>query len=181
MIRRVKDEDAKRLVDIYNYYIRETEITLELKELTVNEYLDRIHQVTAFYPWIVFEEKGEVLGFAYLDKFNTRKAYATTADLSIYVDHKAKRAGIGKRMYEEIEKLGLSLGLCKIISLVTSSNRASIQFHKAMGFSKLCLIKNAAYKHGKWVGVSFMEKNIQTISSPSLNKDEPSYREKVEK
>jgi L-amino acid N-acyltransferase YncA len=48
-----------------------------------------------------------------------------------------------------------------------------------MGFTKLCLIKNVAYKIGKWVGVSFMEKNIQTISTPSLNKDEPSYREKA--
>ena len=180
MIRRVRDEDAKRLVEIYNYYIRETEITLELKELTASEYLDRIHQVTSFYPWIVFEEKGEVLGFAYLDKFNTRKAYATTADLSIYVDHKSKHMGIGKKLYNEIEKLGLSLGLCKIISLVTSSNRSSISFHKAMGFTKLCLIKNAAYKHGKWVGVAFLEKNIQTIVTPSLNKDEPSYRKKVE-
>ena len=86
MIRRVKDEDAKRLVEIYNYYIRETEITLELSELTEGEYLDRIHQVTAFYPWLVYEEDGKILGFAYLDKFNTRKAYLSTADLSIYVD-----------------------------------------------------------------------------------------------
>lgn len=178
MIRRVKDEDAKRLVEIYNYYIRETEITLELKELEVHEYLDRIHQVISFYPWLVYEEDGKILGFAYLDKFNTRKAYATTADLSIYVDYKAKGKGIGKMLYEEIEKLGLSLGLCKIISLVTSSNRTSLLFHKAMGFSKLCLIKNAAYKHGKWVGVSFLEKNIQAIVVPSLNKDEPSYRQK---
>ena len=178
MIRRVKDEDAKRLVEIYNYYIRETEITLELKELEDKEYLDRIRQITAFYPWLVYEEEGNILGFAYLDKFNTRKAYATTADLSIYVDHKAKGKGIGRMLYEEIEKLGLSLGLCKIISLVTSSNRTSIAFHKAMGFNKLCLIKNAAYKHGKWVGVSFLEKNIQTIVVPSLNKDEPSYRQK---
>ena len=71
-------------------------------------------------------------------------------------------------------------GLCKIISLVTTSNRSSISFHKAMGFTKLCLIKNAAYKHGKWVGVTFLEKNVQSIVVPSLNKDEPSYRNKVE-
>lgn len=180
MIRRVKNEDAKRLVEIYNYYIRETEATLELKELTEQEYLERIHQVTSFYPWLVYEEKGVIYGFAYLDKFNTRKAYATTADLSIYVDHTLKRKGIGKRLYQEIEKLGLSLGLCKIISLVTTSNRTSISFHKAMGFTKLCLIKNAAYKHGKWVGVTFLEKNVQSIVTPSLNKDEPSYRNKVE-
>jgi phosphinothricin acetyltransferase len=116
MIRRVKDEDAKELVETYNYYIRETAITLELKELTKEEYLDRIHQVTSFFPWLVYEEQGVVLGFAYLDKFNTRKAYATTADLSIYVSCDSKGKGIGKRLFNEIEKLGLSLGLCKIIS-----------------------------------------------------------------
>ena len=48
-----------------------------------------------------------------------------------------------------------------------------------MGFKKLTDIKNAAYKHGKWVGVTFFEKNIQTIVEPTLNKDEPSYRELV--
>ena len=94
MIRRVKDEDAKRLVEIYNYYIRETEITLELKELTLNEYLDRIHQITAFYPWLVYEKDNEIVGFAYLDKFNPRKGYLTTADLSIYVDYRFFRMGI---------------------------------------------------------------------------------------
>jgi phosphinothricin acetyltransferase len=179
MIRRVRDEDAKRLVEIYNYYIKETEITLELSELTEAQYLDRIHQITSFYPWLVYEEEGKILGFAYLDKFNTRKAYATTADLSIYVDCKCKRKGIGKGLYKALEELGLSLGLCKIISLITTGNRASSGFHKAMGFKKLTAIKNVAYKHGKWVGVTFMEKSIQTIVEPTLNKDEPSYRESV--
>lgn len=180
MIRRVKDEDAKKLVEIYNYYIRETETTLELKELTKEEYLDRMHAITGFYPWLVYEDdKGEILGFAYLDRFNTRKAYATTADLSIYVVKASERKGIGKELYKEIERLGLSLGLCKIISLVTSSNKPSIKFHQSMGFKKLTDIKNAAYKHGKWVGVTFFEKNIQTIVEPTLNKDEPSYREPV--
>ena len=176
MIRRVKDEDAKRLVEIYNYYIRETEITLELSELTEAEYLDRIHQVTAFYPWLVYEEDGKILGFAYLDKFNARKAYLATADLSIYVDNKAMRKGIGKALYQEIEKLGLSLGMCKIISLINTGNKRSVSFHKKMGFKKLTVIKNVAYKHGKWVDVTFMEKTIQNIISNDLNKDEPAYR-----
>lgn len=178
MIRRVKDEDAKELVKLYNYYIRETEITLELAELKEEEYLDRIHAVTGFYPWLVYvdDKNDEILGFAYLDRFNTRKAYATTADLSIYVKHGSNREGIGSELYKEIETLGLSLGLCKIISLVTSSNKASLKFHSSMGFKKLTDIKNAAYKHGKWVGVTFLEKNIQTIVEPTLNKDEPSYR-----
>lgn len=171
MIRRVKDEDAKELAEIYNYYIRKTEISLELKEVSVSEYLDRIHRVTSFYPWLVYEEDGEILGFAYLDKFNTREAYATTADLSIYVNHKKKHKGIGKALYSEIEKLGLSLGICKIISLITSTNRTSISFHKKMGFSKLCVIKDVAYKHGKWVGVSFLEKTIQAIYVPDFNKN----------
>lgn len=178
MIRRVKDEDAQRLVDIYNYYLRETAITLELKELTKEEYLDRIHQITAFYPWLVYEKDGMVVGFAYLDKFNPRKGYLTTADLSIYIDKDYLRMGIGKELYLELEKLGLSLGICKIISLINADNKKSLSFHKNMGFKKSATIKNIAYKHGKWVGLTIMEKNIQAIVFPELNKDEPSYRQK---
>lgn len=178
MIRRVKDEDAKRLVEIYNYYIRETEITLELKELSLNEYLDRIHQITAFYPWLVYEKDNEIVGFAYLDKFNPRKGYLTTADLSIYVDYRFLRLGIGEELYNELEKLGLSLGICKIISLINADNKKSVSFHKHIGFKKSATIKNIAYKHGKWVGLTIMEKSIQAIVFPELNKDEPSYRNK---
>ena len=178
MIRRVKDEDAKELVEIYNYYIKNTNITLELRELTEKEYLERIHQVTAFYPWLVYEEEGKIIGFAYLDKFNSRKAYLTTADLSIYVSYDSIRKGIGLELYKEIEKLGLSLGICKIISIITKENNRSILFHNRLGFKEICNIDHVAFKFGKWVSVTFMEKNIQTLIMDNLNKDEPTYRKK---
>ena len=53
--------------------------------------------------------------------------------------------------------------ILKIVSIITTSNKESLSFHKKLGFNTLANIKNVAYKHGKWLDVTFMDKDIQTI------------------
>lgn len=66
MIREVKLSDAKAIVNIYNYYILNTNITFEEKQLTVDDMEERIIEKTAKHPWIVYEMNGQVIGYAYL-------------------------------------------------------------------------------------------------------------------
>ncbi len=160
MIRSVEEKDIEALSALYNYYIENTVFTLELEPLSKEAFGERVRGIAARFPYLVFEEKGQILGYAYLNEFNPRGGYRFTADLSLYVAPLARKKGIGRQLYEEIETMAKNMGLCNIISLITSENEASLAFHDRMGFERVAKIEDIAYKFGKWVGLCYCIKRI---------------------
>ena len=76
--------DSGAIVEIYNHYIRHTVVTFEELELTTAQMLERINAVTfASLPWLVAEISGQVAGYAYASKFNSRSAYRFTVEATI--------------------------------------------------------------------------------------------------
>ena len=99
MIRLIKKSDYNKCCDIYNYYVINTSISFDLKPLSYIEYENKINRIIEKYPFLVDEVNGEILGFAYLDEFNSRGAYFTTADLTIYLNSNFIHNGIGSKLY----------------------------------------------------------------------------------
>lgn len=166
MIRLIEDKDLRECLDIFNYYVLNTDYSFETDKLTEEKYLERIHNITKTYPWIVYEEDGQILGFAYLADFNYRKAYQYTADLTIYLHHEHLGRGIGRRLYDCIEDLARKMGICTIISLITANNKGSLKFHERIGFSYLCTIENVAYKFNKWCHLTYYSK-VLSLEEPN--------------
>ena len=108
IIRNIKKEDIRRCVEIYNYYIINSTATFEEQPLTEAQFAERVKRISADYPYLVAEEDGKVVGYAYLDKYNERSAYRFTADLSIYLDNSCVSHGVGSRLLAEIEKAAFS-------------------------------------------------------------------------
>ena len=106
MIRFVEPRDYEACLNIYNYYILNTSISFEIKCLTLDEYTNKINKIIEKYPFLVYEENNEILGFAYLDEFNFREAYKTTADLTIYLKPNSIKKGIGSMLYKILEEIG---------------------------------------------------------------------------
>ena len=79
IIRNIKKEDIRRCVEIYNYYIINSTATFEEQPLTEAQFAERVKRISADYPYLVAEEDGKVVGYAYLDKYNERSAYRFTA------------------------------------------------------------------------------------------------------
>ena len=77
--------DAAAITEIYNHYIRETVITFELTEITSSEMESRMEQTMKTYPWLVIKVDGKLLGYAYATAWRERKAYAATAETTIYM------------------------------------------------------------------------------------------------
>ena len=102
MIRMAAISDAGRFAEIYDPYIEKTSVTFEETPLTKEDFEQRIETIMQKYPWIVYEEEGKVLGYAYLSAFNPRSAYDWTADLAIYVDMDAHGKGIGTTLMQKI-------------------------------------------------------------------------------
>ena len=48
------------------------------------------------YPYLVAEEDGKIVGYAYVSPFKERAAYDWSVETSIYVDMIQKRKGMGR-------------------------------------------------------------------------------------
>lgn len=161
MIRKVEIKDAKQIVDIYNYYILNTVITFEEEELTVAEMEKRIEEKTRTNPWIVYEEEGHILGYAYLGTFRERSAFRFTKESSIYLDKDASGKGIGSKLYKKLIKLAKEYNINVIVGVITLPNEASIAIHQNFGFERVGSIKEVGFKQNKWWDVDFWQKKVE--------------------
>lgn len=160
MLRAVTITDAKQIKDIYNYYIEFTDITFEEEKLTTCDMEKRITDVTALYPWIVYEENGEVVGYAYATRWKGRKAYDFSVESSVYIKHSTGGRGVGTKLYEELIKELKTLKVHAVIGGVALPNEPSTRLHEKLGFNKVAQFPEVGYKFGKWIDVGYWQLNI---------------------
>jgi len=160
MIRPIEKNDIASCLAIYNQYIEKSTVTFETERLNLQQFTARVDAVTERYPWIVLEEEGEVLGYAYLDSFNPRAAYQWVCDLSIYLDPSSRGKGLGSMLMDAILRLARRDGYLRMTSIITSDNVASRRFHDKYGFRKIAEFPNIGYKNHMWLGVAYYIKDL---------------------
>lgn len=156
-IRHATSEDAEQIAEVYNYYITSTHHTFETEPLEAQAMVERIAAVTADYPFLVAEEDGKVLGYAFAARFKLREAYEHSAEVSIYVRNEAKQKGIGTRLYDRLFKELEDTLTHAIIAGIALPNDASISFHEKLGFRKVAHFREVGYKLGRWIDVGYWE------------------------
>ena len=108
-IRPIEDRDIAACLAIYNYYIEHTTITFEEEPLSLAAFSERVRRICADYPYLIAEESGEVVGYAYLDAYNERSAYRYTADLSIYLARDSLGRGAGASLLAAMVVLAIMI------------------------------------------------------------------------
>ena len=161
MIRSVRISDAKDIVDIYNYYILNTNITFEEEEVTIKDMEDRIREKIKSNPWIVYEEDNKVIGYAYLSQWHNRSAYKFSKESSIYLDVNSKGKKIGIKLYEELLRLAKEYNVHTIVAGITIPNDASIGIHEKLGFEKIAEFKEIGFKDNQWLNVGYWQKVLR--------------------
>ena len=162
LIRLAAASDAAALAAIYAHHVLHGFGTFEEVPPTPEEIEARRRAVTAHgLPYLVAEETGRVLGYAYAAPFRPRAAYRYTVEDSVYVAPDAQGRGVGKavlaRVLDECEALGLRQAIAVIGD---SANAASIALHDALGFAHLGVARSVGFKHGRWVDVVWMQKSL---------------------
>lgn len=159
--------DAERLLDIYSYYVRKTAITFEWEVPSIDEFRGRIQHTLERYPYIVAEDNGMILGYAYAGPFVGRKAYDWSVETTIYLDHDVRHQGIGKNLYLKLEdtlkqmnvlNLNACIGYPKENDEYLTDNSA--RFHEHMGYALAGRFHDSGYKFGRWYDMIWMEKMI---------------------
>jgi phosphinothricin acetyltransferase len=157
IIRTVTPEDASQICDIYNYYIENTCITFEEEPVLVDEMQLRINDTLHEYAWIVYEEEGKILGYAYFSKWKVRTAYRYCAESTVYLRYNCMGKGIGTILYTRIIDMARKKKLHSLLGGITIPNEPSIKLHEKLGFEKVAQLREVGFKHNKWLDVGYWE------------------------
>ena len=160
-------QDAKALLEIYAHYVENTAITFEYVVPTIQEFEQRMQRILSKYPYIVAERNGEIIGYACAGTFKERVAYDWAVETTVYVRDGRQRTGVGKELYEALEKLLAlqniqNLNACIAYSEVEDQylTHNSVQFHEHMGYRLVGEFYQCGYKSGRWYNMVWMEKHI---------------------
>ncbi len=166
-IRYAKPEDAGSLLEIYAWYVEHTAITFEYDVPSEAEFRNRITETLKRYPWLVLEEEGKILGYAYAGVFKARAAYSRSCEMTIYLDRSAAGRGFGRKLYEALEKELKDRGFLNLYACVgvpitedeyLTAN--SEQFHAHLGYVTVGRFHQCGYKFNRWYDMIWMEKMI---------------------
>jgi phosphinothricin acetyltransferase len=166
MIRIATEKDIPAMLAIYAPYVTNTTYSFEYVPPTQEQFTTRFLKYTAQCPWLVWEEKGRVLGYAYASLPFERAAYAWCAEVSIYLAPEVHGQGIGKQLYALLEEILWRQGYRIIYSLITSENTGSLAFHEKVGYAYCAQFPGCGIKFGRSLGVVWMEKRTNSVDLP---------------
>ena len=158
IIRSANEEDAAELVRIYNYYIDNTCITFETEAIDKDEMARRIAEAICIpLPWLVAEQGGRILGYAYASKWKGRCAYRFAVESTIYLDPDRTGKGAGSKLYAALIEAIRLHSMRSVIGGISLPNEASIRLHERLGFRKVGHFERVGFKQDRWVDVGYWQ------------------------
>jgi L-amino acid N-acyltransferase YncA len=159
-VRPATEQDAAACAAIYAPYVTETAISFESEPPSTGEMAQRIATATRTHAWLVLEDEGRVVGYAYGGKFAPRAAYRWACEVSVYLEPGRRRTGGGRRLYEALLERLTERGYRMAIAGMTLPNPASEGLHRAMGFEPVGTYRRIGYKDGAWHDVAWTQREL---------------------
>lgn len=150
-----RDSDA--ICRIYNPHVLNSIVTFEETEVAPDEMAERIASVSAMFPWLVADEAGLVVGYAYAVKHRERSAYRHAVESTIYIAEGAKGRGLGLTLYSALLERLRGLPLHTALGGIALPNAASVALHEKCGFKKVAHFSEVGFKLGRWIDVSYWQ------------------------
>ena len=162
LIRPSREDDLDAITRIYGHHVLHGTGTFETTPPSLADMTARRADVLAKgLPWLVAEEGGQVLGFAYGNWFKPRPAYRFSVEDSIYMDPAAHRKGLGRALLAELLAVLERTGTRKVMAVIgDSANAGSIGVHKALGFEPVGVVQSCGWKFDRWLDIVLMQKTL---------------------
>ncbi|WP_295995812.1 arsinothricin resistance N-acetyltransferase ArsN1 family B [Rugamonas sp.] len=157
-IRDAVADDARAAAAIYNHFIVNTTITFEEQTVTDTEMAQRIADVQAGgLPWLVVEDDGTVVGYAYATKWRVRHAYRFSVESTVYLAPEFAGKGLGTALYSALLKNLTDKGFHLVIGGIAQPNTGSVALHEKLGFQKVAQFKEVGFKFDRWIDVGYWQ------------------------
>jgi phosphinothricin acetyltransferase len=148
MIRPVRLNDAAAVAAIYNYYVENTAVTFEETPVAPMEMAARIEKIAARFPWLVLEDKQEIIGYAYAHNFHERSGWRFTVEDAIYIKQGAEQRGYGRELLRHLLEELRRREVHAVIACLGLPNVGSVKLHEQFGFRQTGFFPEVGYKFG---------------------------------
>ena len=165
-IRLANPSDVATLLAIYAPYVENTAITFEYEVPTIEDFANRIEKTLEKYPYLVAEEDGLILGYAYASTYYARAAYDWAVELSVYASQDARGKGVGSKLYDELEDLLDQMGYMHFLACISLPNEDSIAFHTKRGYKQVAHFPKIGYKFERWHDIVWLQKSLDKQAKP---------------
>ena len=161
-IRPSTDSDIPAITAIYRHHVLHGTGTFEIDPPgSADMAMRRADVLGKGLPYLVAEQAGQVVGFAYCNWFKPRPAYRFSAEDSIYVADSARGQGVGRQLLHALACQAEAAGVRKLLAVIgDSANAGSIGLHRALGFTEVGVMRSVGWKHGAWRDIVLMEKPL---------------------
>lgn len=166
-IRLATTEDAGSILEVYRPYVLETAISFEADAPSLREMQKRISETLSHFPWLVYENKTSILGYAYAGPFKSRCAYSWSVESTVYVKQDSVGKGIGRRLYVELLDRLERQGAVNVIGGISLPNEASVGLHERLGFAQVAQFKDVGFKLGRWWDVGYWQRQLHKPVEPA--------------
>ena len=153
-VRDASEHDAEACAAIYAPYVTDTAITFEYEPPSTDEMAQRTH------AWLVLEDDGRVVGYAYGGPYRSREAWRWSCETSVYLETGRRRGGGGRALYEALLERLTERGFRTALGVMTLPNDASEGLHRAMGFAAVGVHPRIGWKFGAWHDVAFAQRAL---------------------
>jgi phosphinothricin acetyltransferase len=165
-IRDASERDAGACAAIYTAYVTGTAITFETEPPSAAEMAERIASALRTHAWVVLEDGGRVVGYAYGGPYKSRPAYRWSCEVSVYIELGRQRTGGGRALYTALFGRLARRGFRTAVAGMTLPNDASVGLHRAMGFEPVGTYRRIGWKHGAWHDVAWTQRPLGDSQDP---------------
>jgi phosphinothricin acetyltransferase len=157
------DRDAASCAAIYAPSVEATPISFEVVPPDAAEFARRIARYSATHQFLVAEDGGEVIGYAYACRWAERAAYDWAVETSVYIDSAHHGKGVGRALYTELFERLAAQGFRIAVAGVTLPNPASVGLHENMGFEPIGALRKIGFKEGRWHDVGYWQRSLAPL------------------
>ncbi|AXM95044.1 N-acetyltransferase family protein [Pseudomonas plecoglossicida] len=163
-----EERHAEAILDIFNHAILNSTALYDYKPREPSSMVEWFAgKRRGNLPVIGYEdEQGRLLGFASYGPFRDRPANKYSVEHSVYVHHECRGMGLGKRLLGDLIELAIERDVHVMVGGIDLANQASIALHERLGFEPAGVIREAAYKFGRWLDLAFYQKILETPLQP---------------
>lgn len=160
-IRDALESDAEGVHAIYAHHVLHGTASYDIDPPPLDQIAGKMRSILAEgWPFLVAEEGGQVVGYAYATQFRDRAAYRFACENSIYVHPESTGRGIGKALLQALVERSAQYGFRTMIAVIGGAEPASVGLHSACGFAQVGRLRAVGWKNERWLDSIYMQRDL---------------------
>jgi len=160
-IRDAVQSDLPAIIKIYNAAIATRIATAQLEPVTLDDRRNWLKEHSPDrQPFWVLEIDRQIAGWLTLKPFLPRCAYRGTAEVSVYVDERFRRRGVGRTLLGEAIGRASALKIKAMVGLIFAHNEPSLRLFEQLGFERWGLLPRVAQLDGVERDLTIMGRHV---------------------